>query len=606
MKKATFLFPIIIILLISSCRRDFDNFGPSVTETPDPIIENFVPELVQVNSSVDGQIQDVNKQPIQDAIVQLGNLTTMTNEFGLFSFEEVDMNQKGTLISVTKNGFIDGSRRFFPRKDNNSMVIIEMIPTIIRATFDASLGGTIFINNNAEVVFAPNSIGRANGEIYQGEVSVIHTYLDPTASTTADRMPGNLQGIRTNPEELEFLIEEVAIQSFGMINVILQDENGAPLNILNGWDATIRVALPEEIAANAPNQIPLWSFNEEFGIWIEDGSANKINGKYVGEVSHFSWWNCDVPFPLIELDLTLEDANNNPISNHAIAIGFGTDAIASYYSYSNSEGFVTGKIPAGLELLLQIRGLCGEIIHSTIIGPFNENTSLGTINVVDPNINNTPIAGSIVDCNGNLIDNGGVITEVDGLSFIALADNGTFDFFLSNCEGPTNVTITAIDFDNLLQSELINGTVGTVVNTGALQVCGNPVTDNFLTISVGNETYLYSGDELTGGIIPNSNLINIQFTKQDSLAETLIGLNALNGTTAGNYDNNNSCTIFDSAGVPPYSLSGPNPNQSINFANFNISQLSPNIVGTFSDILINDFGSTPDTVLVSGSFLITP
>ena len=117
--------------------------------------------------------------------------------------------------------------------------------------------------------------------------------------------------------------------------------------------------------------------------------ATKINGQYVGEVSHFSWWNCDAPFPLIELDLTLVDENDNPISAHKVGIDLGNNGNASNYSYSNNDGFISGKVPANLTLLLQISGLCDDIIYSTTIGPFTEDISLGNFTVNSPNVNNT-------------------------------------------------------------------------------------------------------------------------------------------------------------------------------------------------------------------------
>ena len=284
-------------------------------------------------------------------------------------------------------------------------------------------------------------------------------------------MPGNLQGIRSVQESTDLQIEEVALQSFGMINVSLQDENGGPLNILDGWNATIRVAIPDDIAADAPDQIPLWSYNDQFGIWIEDGTANKVNGQYIGQVSHFSWGNCDAPFPVVELDLTLVDQNSNPISDHLLAVGLGSNSIASYYSYTNNKGFVNGKVPFGEELLIQIHGFCGDIIYSTLVGPFTEDTSLGNIIVNDPNVNNTEITGSIVDCIGSLISNGGIMVEIGNQNFITQVENGTYDIFISACSGPTDLTVTALDFDASVQSEPVNGTVGTIVNTGAMEVC---------------------------------------------------------------------------------------------------------------------------------------
>jgi len=59
--------------------------------------------------------------------------------------------------------------------------------------------------------------------------------------------------------------------------------------------ATITMPLSGLLSAAPPTSIPLWYFNESNGLWKQDGTATKTGNTYVGEVSHFSWWNCDLP-----------------------------------------------------------------------------------------------------------------------------------------------------------------------------------------------------------------------------------------------------------------------------------------------------------------------
>jgi len=599
MKKINFLFPLIVLLLFSACRQDEDTMGTSVTTPPFPIIENYNPEVKPVTSSVDGKVQDTNKEAIANATVRLGNRSTLTDEYGFFSFENATMNEKGTFITVTQNGFLDGSRRFFPREGNKNKVVIEMITESFQPSFEAATGGSITIDGTTGVTFPANSIVNANGEVFDGEVFATHAYLDPSASTTADRMPGNLQGVQDD-------LEEVALQSFGMINVSLQDIDGAPLNIGEGFTATISVALPASITANAPNEIPLWSFNEQFGIWVEEGTATKINGHYVGEVKHFSWWNCDAPFPLIELDVTLTDENGNPVSNHIVAIGFGSDSLATYYSYTNNDGFTSGKVPAGETLLLQIRGLCGAVIYTELIGPFLENTSLN-ITVVDPSVNNTEITGNLVDCDGNAVTNGGVIITIGDIDYIKQVDNGTFNVFISTCGPETDLTVKGVDFDASFEGDPLAGTEGTVNNMGTISVCSNPITFSTLNLNIGSEFYTYNSTigNLTGGETPNGNIF-VEYFPNDSLGqETYISLQT-NGNTVGNYDDNNNCSMSNySLSDMDYNLRSLDANaQGLNFGNFTISSLTPNLVGSFSDTLVNIVGTIPDTVFVYGDFTI--
>lgn len=593
MKKIYLLFPLVVLLLLSACRKDEDTSSFTDNSPPPPIIENYSPEVKPVTSSVVGEVYDISQVPVENATVRLGNATTLTDQYGLFSFENISMNEKGTFITVQQEGFLDGSRRFFPRENTESRIAIEMITENYRPSFEATTGGTVTINGTTGVAFAPNSIVNAGGEVYDGEVYVTYAYLDPTANSTANRMPGNLQGVRTD-------LEEVALQSFGMINLSLEDADGAPLNIGEGFTATISVALPASIIANAPNEIPLWSFNETFGIWVEEGSATKVNGHYVGEVNHFSWWNCDAPFPLVELDVTLTDENGDPVSSSMVAIGFGSDSLATYYSYTNQDGFTSGKVPAGEELILQIRGICGEVIYSEFIGPFSENTSL-SISVNDSGVNNTQITGTLIDCEGNLIIDGGVIVQVGEMQFIQSVDDGTFDFFISTCDGATNLTIKGLDFE-FESDPYEGGIIGTPVNTGPIQVCDNPITESILRITIDGETTSYFGDGLRGSI--DSAMINISYQPVvDSLAQEISIFISANGGFPGNYADDNSAFLYDS--TVPYNLQGTNPNGGVIFSTFNVLEVDPSIIGNFNGTATNiEPDGSITTVSVSGDFVI--
>ena len=65
--------------------------------------------------------------------------------------------------------------------------------------------------------------------------------------------------------------------------------------------ADIVMPVPSEILNSAPATIPLWHFDEDLGSWVEEGQATLVNGEYVGQVSHFSFWNYDVPSNFIHL-----------------------------------------------------------------------------------------------------------------------------------------------------------------------------------------------------------------------------------------------------------------------------------------------------------------
>jgi len=146
-------------------------------------------------------------------------------------------------------------------------------------------GGTIETNDGAKVTFGSNTIIDSNGNLYNGSVSVYAHWYDPTSEDLSLTMPGDLRAT-------DALGNEVQLATFGMLAVELETPDGQPLNISEGNTAELTFPL-EELADGAPNEIPLWYLDEESGIWKEEGQATKVGNTYVGEVSHFSFWNCD-------------------------------------------------------------------------------------------------------------------------------------------------------------------------------------------------------------------------------------------------------------------------------------------------------------------------
>jgi len=99
-------------------------------------------------------------------------------------------------------------------------------------------------------------------------------------------------------------------------------------------------------SATAPETMGLYSFNENTGYWVEEGTWTRHpSGEfYEAAVGHFSVWNGDFPFPGTVGEtcvyVHLHDLDGNPIQNaYGIALGL------SYAGYSEDiSGFVAGDL----------------------------------------------------------------------------------------------------------------------------------------------------------------------------------------------------------------------------------------------------------------------
>ena len=79
-------------------------------------------------SSVLGTVIDDNGDAVEGATIIFEDLITFTDEYGVFQFNNEKLNSNGTFLKVTKDGFFDGSRKFYATEGKTSRVTIELIP----------------------------------------------------------------------------------------------------------------------------------------------------------------------------------------------------------------------------------------------------------------------------------------------------------------------------------------------------------------------------------------------------------------------------------------------------------------------------------------------
>lgn len=293
------------------------------------------------------------------------------------------------------------------------------------------------------------------------------------------------------------------------MNIELQDETGNKLQIVN--PATIEMPISIDQLSIAPTTIPLWYFDELAGYWKEEGSATKVGNKYIGTVNHFSWWNCDAPFPNITLSMTILNTQQLPMSGLKVDIKRGINGEVRG-GYTNSAGQVSGLVPANELLTVLIYygsgGLCpnGELVLTQQIGPFSTNTTLPTIVITPPTPTGAPystiVRGTLVNCNNENISSGYVyLTSPVGDYSYAPIVNGLFQINVTTCSN------TQVAFDLRVYASAIDNTIssaGTInngnVDLGIIPVCDGVVNPpnsdgNFSDLDQNNYTYVAIGQQ---------------------------------------------------------------------------------------------------------------
>ena len=228
-------------------------------------------------------------------------------------------------------------------------------------------------------------------------------------------------------------------------------------------------------------------------MWKEEGTATKTGNTYVGEVSHFSFWNCDVPNNYVQFNCTIKDQAGNPLPYVTVKISIvGGSPYDSRYGWTDSSGYVSGAIPNDAQLLLEVftSYYCGSAVYSQNFTTTNVNISLGDILVPTPS-NLATISGIVTDCSNNPVTNGRIIVQENGGYYYysyPLTNTGSFSFTRVLCNGTATINIIAEDLSASQQSSPLTATLTAGTNAlGNLQACGIS-TQEFITYSIDGGT----------------------------------------------------------------------------------------------------------------------
>jgi len=475
MKNIIYLF--ILSMAIISCQKDdfidTQNDIPDAVNTgPDDVtfVENFG---TSITSNFIGKIVDVNGVKLKDVQINIGGQTTMTDHNGVFVLNNTSVYEKFVYVKASKQGYINGSRAVVPTPNGSNDIQITLLEKNIVGTVSPGIESEVTMPNGSIVRFLGDFID-ASGNPYTGQVEVSMHYLEPNQEATFTQMPGMLlaQDASNNSRALE---------TYGMLGVNLYSPSGEQLNIAGNAPATLE--FPVSISTpNAPETIALWHFDETVGYWKEQGQATKVGNKYIGEVTHFSWWNCDLPLDYVNVCFNLR--THAELANYYVEVTRNETSQMIFSGYTNNQGEECGMFPANEEVTIKVYSDCLQnVLHEQVVGPFSSDTSIEIIVPPSSDYSETQIQATLNDCGGSSITNGYVLifedTNQGGFDDYVLVPitNGLLNYNLSHCN--------AINFNMMVFDELSNtntdiipltlvegvlemGTISTCTTTGGI------------------------------------------------------------------------------------------------------------------------------------------
>ncbi|HEX5002547.1 MAG TPA: hypothetical protein VFW78_08615 [Bacteroidia bacterium] len=450
------LAPLIAICLLFACNKDEDNTSPMSTSGE------------KVKTTIVGTLIDVLGDPVVGATVTVEGMSTVTTPLGIFLFENINVDSKRLILSFKKAGKPDQLYACKPVSNEVTYVKPVMIEYEYSQVIAANTGGTVTTADGAAVVFPSNAFADASGQVISGNITVKMNLINHDDTNFSTIVPG--RDLRAK----DAAGDDKILFSYGMINVELYDAAGQKVYLAPGVTAQLVFPITSAEMGSAPATIPLWYLDTQTALWKEDGTATRNGNTYSANVSHFTWWNCDYPYPLATLQGRVMGCNNSPVANAIVYCN-------AYQAYvTDNMGYFWGDAPAQYNPF-QVYGYKSSINNGSNYTQYELIPVLAagqTYTVPDlifssgMPLNNT--FGKLVDCNGNNQSGLVVVTEPGtnnydyfyvnaGKYSLSLVNGTTYNFtaLKNSLYGQISATINApsnCDVDSLNDLALCNAT----------------------------------------------------------------------------------------------------------------------------------------------------
>ncbi|WP_179320167.1 hypothetical protein [Winogradskyella helgolandensis] len=472
--KISLALVLVFSVLFTSCEKE-EGFNDTSSDSDHNDI-GVIDQGASIQRDFMGKIIDESSMPLSDVSVVIGSKVATTDANGIFMIKNASVNERQAYVTAEKAGFIIGLKTVVPT-EGISNVRIMLVAKNLTGSVSSGTNSEVSLGNGAKVKF-DGAFKDEDGNAYSGNVDVYMYHLDPAHANVYDVMPGNLQAINNDDDEQ-------LLETYGMLNVELKGDSGQKLNIADGHLAEIHMPLDPAQSGVAPSTIPLWHFDEVNGYWVEDGEADLIGGVYIGDVSHFSWWNCDAPFPTVSFCLNVVDDVNVPISNVKVSLGRAGE-VYPRYGFSNANGEICGLIPTNETITLTAYDQCGAVVFSTLIGPFSTDTNYGDI-VLSGTVTEV-ISGNLVNCSNANVTDGYVNLTYGNQEALAEVTSGAFAMNIIKCASINTFSLEGVDYDAFQSTTVLPFNLSTP-NVGSIMACST-VTE-FISVQVDSDPAEY-------------------------------------------------------------------------------------------------------------------
>jgi hypothetical protein len=411
---------------------------------------NFLQNKKDDKMTISGVVTDNNNYPLTGVKVSVNGNIFKTSETGSFLFDDLEITDEKTIVYFEKENYYSNSVLISKPEEINQIQIAMMPHGKTKDGFgnesriSVSQGGELKLADGSSLLLAPGSI-KSN----ETNVNANFSLIPSNDYSFGNLVPGeNLKGLNINEEE-------IILFAYGLMFIELSDNRG-PVSLKS--DAIIKVAIPYQDKDYMPDEMEMYSYDEESGLWKFESIARKQGSYYIAKTNHFSSWAIGIPEKSTgTVKGKVIDRSGRPIKGQNVKV-FQTTAI------TDNDGNYSAQVPAGQNFVVGMNYKGFEIKLNA--GPLKDKETI-VLDISVPAM--TMISGTITDCDGKNTGGQANLTWGEPEFSNMYTKDGSFE--LSIPSTVKNSTLTISIGDSKVQKEISNPDKKTDINVGEIKLC---------------------------------------------------------------------------------------------------------------------------------------
>lgn len=295
---------------------------------------------VTSGGAIGGRVVDLNDNPVAGASIRTaGGAEAVTDAAGQFRVSGLAATPR-LAVSVSAPGF-DGTTAIYEVRSGVELRRpVRIQPKAPPVVIPAGAGGSVPLPGGGSVDIPANAFAGASGG---DPVTVRATYISTQNAAQFSTAPGDFTA-RT------FSGESTPIISFGMVNVEATGPQGQALDVAPGQQVTLRFP---RVPGTGPT-VPVWTFDDPTGIWVEEGVATVTPTTIDVPVTTIEpRRNLDVRFrPVCITVRVLRSDKVTPRPNEWVS-ATGISYAGFTQGWTNPTGIVQLQVPSSSQTLIQ-------------------------------------------------------------------------------------------------------------------------------------------------------------------------------------------------------------------------------------------------------------